>query len=119
MSVLILMAVVFAAVWLLMIRPQRRRQSELQAMIENLKPGDEIITAGGIIGEVRAKDEDEVLLEIAPDTTVRLSRRAVAAVVPPEVEDEEEDEGDEEPVAELEPAEGEPAETEPQETNRR
>ncbi len=49
--------------------------------------GEEIITAGGIFGHVReAHDEDELLVEVAPNVRLRVARRAVAAVIPPENE---------------------------------
>jgi preprotein translocase subunit YajC len=64
--------------------PQRRRQrraaEELLELIELLQPGDEIITAGGIHGTVRAVYEEELEVEIAAGVEVRLDRRAVAAV---------------------------------------
>jgi len=59
-------------------------QRELHARIE---VGEEIITAGGIFGHVReAHDEDELLVEVAPNVRLRVARRAVAAVIPPENE---------------------------------
>ncbi len=59
-------------------------QRELHARIE---VGEEIITAGGIFGHVReAHDEDELLVEVPPNVRLRVARRAVAAVIPPENE---------------------------------
>jgi preprotein translocase subunit YajC len=66
----------------LFILPSRRKQAAQRHMLEGLEVGDEIVTVGGIIGEVRELEENEVLLEIAPETTIRLARRAVAAIVP-------------------------------------
>jgi preprotein translocase subunit YajC len=78
---LIILVALFALMWLLLIRPQRRRQAE-QAQLQNvLEVGDEILTAGGIHGIVRGVDDEIVQLEIAPGTIVRLDRRAVAGVV--------------------------------------
>ncbi len=76
------------------VRPQRRRQQEQAEMQDAIETGDEVLTAGGIFGTVASVDEDEVRVEIAPGTTIRVAKRAVAAVIPPE----EEEEG--EPVAE-------------------
>ena len=84
----------FALLWLLVLRPQRRRQMEQLRMQGTLHVGDEVITAGGIRGYIRQLDEEVLKVEIAPDVQVRLDRRAVAAVVP-----EEGDEEDEEPEA--------------------
>lgn len=82
MSFLVILAVLFVVMWLLVIRPQRRRQAEQQHVMENLAPGQEILTAGGLFGTVRSVvDDEEVKVEIAPDVHVRVARRAIAAVV--------------------------------------
>jgi preprotein translocase subunit YajC len=78
---LIVLVALFALMWLLLIRPQRRRQAEQAQLQDVLEPGDEILTAGGIHGIVRGVDDEIVQLEIAPGTIVRLDRRAVAGVV--------------------------------------
>ena len=80
MGYLIVLVALFVLMWLLLIRPQRRRQAE-QARLQNvLAVGDEILTAGGIHGTVRELEDEIVHVEIAPDTIVRLDRRAVAAI---------------------------------------
>jgi preprotein translocase subunit YajC len=71
----------FGLLWFLVLRPQRRRQTEQLRMQDTLHVGDEVITAGGIRGQVRELDEEVLRVEIAPDVVVRLDRRAVAAVV--------------------------------------
>ena len=88
MELLILMIGLFAVMWLLLIRPQRRRQAQQAEMLASLEVGDEILTAGGVYGEVQAVEDDELRVEIAPGTSVRLDRRAVAAVFEGEGEDE-------------------------------
>jgi preprotein translocase subunit YajC len=82
----------FVLLWLLVLRPQRRRQMDQLRMQDTLHVGDEVITAGGIRGYIRQLDEEVLKVEIAPDVQVRLDRRAIAAVV-----SQEEDEEDEEP----------------------
>ncbi len=77
----------FVLLWLLVLRPQRRRQTEQLRMQDTLQLGDEVITAGGIRGYVRQLDEEVLKVEIAPDVVVRLDRRAVAAVVRDESEE--------------------------------
>jgi preprotein translocase subunit YajC len=72
---------VFALLWLFVLRPQRRRQTEQLQMQDTLQVGDEVITAGGIRGHVRQLDEEVLKVEIAPEVVVRLDRRAVAAIV--------------------------------------
>ena len=84
MSIIPILILLFAAMWLLVIRPQRKRQQESQRTLETLVPGAEVLTAGGLYGTVREVGEDDVHVEIAPDTVVRVSRRAIAAVMEPE-----------------------------------
>jgi preprotein translocase subunit YajC len=76
---LIVLVALFALMWLLLIRPQRRRQAEQVQMQDHLRAGDEILTAGGIHGTIKAIEGDIVHVEIAPGTLVRVDRRAVAA----------------------------------------
>jgi preprotein translocase subunit YajC len=76
----IILIAVFGLMWLLLIRPQRRRQLQQARMQDEVGVGDEVLTAGGIHGTVREIDDEIVHVEIAPGTTVRLDRRAVAAV---------------------------------------
>lgn len=104
MSILLLIVVAFALMWLFVVRPQRRRQNEQLSMQDTLHAGDEIVTAGGVYGTVTAVDEDEVLVEIAPGVVVRVARRAIASVTTEEdEEDEEEGSGEEDEESDLEP----------------
>jgi preprotein translocase subunit YajC len=93
---LVLVLLLLFVGWLLLVRPQRRRQQIQQSMIENLRRGDEVLTAGGFFATVREIGEDEVTVELAPGTEARLSKRAIAAVLPPD---------DAESPAEAEPVE--------------
>ena len=68
-----------AAMWLIVIRPQRRKQKVQQTMQSDLSVGDEILTAGGLYGKVTRIDDDEARVEIAPNVEVRLALRAIAA----------------------------------------
>ena len=102
MQGLIIVVVLFALFWLLLIRPQRRRQAQQNALIQNVEVGDEIVTAGGLFGHVKGVADDELLVEIAPGTSVRIARRAVASIVGPEDEEEDEElEAGEEPEHEA------------------
>jgi preprotein translocase subunit YajC len=96
MGYLIVLVALFALFWLLVLRPQRRRQYEQLRMQDTLHVGDEIVTAGGIRGHVRQLDEEVLRVEIAPGVEVRVDRRAIAAIV--------EDEGDEEQGEQEAPA---------------
>ncbi|MDX6507872.1 MAG: preprotein translocase subunit YajC [Gaiellaceae bacterium] len=80
MGYLIILVALFGLMWLLLIRPQKKRQNQQAQMQDTVSPGDPILTAGGIHGIVREIEGEIVHVEIAPGTTVRLDRRAVAAV---------------------------------------
>jgi preprotein translocase subunit YajC len=77
-----LLIIAFGFLYFVLVRPQRRRQTETQRMLSALKPGDEVVTAGGIYGTVtELVDDDDVLLEIAPQLRVRVARKAIGAVI--------------------------------------
>ena len=72
---LILMFVVF---YFLLIRPQKKRDKEVQKMRENIEVADEIVTIGGIIGRIVSIKEDTIVLETAGDRSkIRLARWAI------------------------------------------
>lgn len=94
MQFLIVMALLLVVMWVLMIRPQRQRQREHQTMIDSAGVGDDILTTGGIYGTITEADGDDIVVELAEDLTVHMTRRGIAAVLPPEDEDEQEEEDD-------------------------
>jgi len=83
----IVIVVLFALMWFLLVRPQRKRSQAQLIMQDNLRKGDEIITAGGLHGTVISIEDDVLEIEIAKGTIARLDRRAVAAIVTPEEEE--------------------------------
>lgn len=94
MGYLIVIVAVFALLWLLVLRPQRRRQLQQLEMQNTLHVDDEIITAGGMHGYVKQLDETVLTIEIAPGVKVRLDRRAVAGVVQPDEPDEQDEQAE-------------------------
>jgi preprotein translocase subunit YajC len=84
LNFLIVIVVLFVLMWLLLIRPQRRRSQAQLSMQDTLRKGDEIITAGGLHATVVSIEDDVLEVELAPGIVVRMDRRAVAAVVAPE-----------------------------------
>ena len=80
--------VLLGIVWFFLIRPRQRQVRAQQQQVSALQVGDEIVTAGGIYGTVKAIDGDELRLEVAPDVVVRIAKRAVAAVLTERDEDE-------------------------------
>jgi preprotein translocase subunit YajC len=111
----------FALIWLFIVLPQRRRQSTHQKMLDSLKVGDEVLTAGGIYGYVTELAQEELAIEVADGVELRIAKRAVASVVPPEVDEDDEADVDEEPVEEPaeEPGEGLASAEEPEPTPER
>lgn len=99
MATLILLAAMFVLLWVLLIRPQRRKQLDQQNLLSSIEPGDEVLTVGGIYGIVTdIDDEDDLIVEIAEGIQVRIARRAVGGVVKPDEEDEDVEEGVEDDV---------------------
>ena len=85
----IILIIAMGAIWVLFIRPQKRRQQLQQQMLNQIEPGAEVLTAAGLYGTVVEVDGDEIKVEIADGVVVKIARRAIGAVIPPEVEEEE------------------------------
>ena len=74
---IIMMAAVILIFWLFMIRPQQKRQKEVQRKREALSTGDRIVTSGGLYGVIRDIKETEFVVEIAEGVRVRVDRGSV------------------------------------------
>jgi preprotein translocase subunit YajC len=72
----------FAAMYFLMIRPQQKRAKEQKAMIEALAKGDEVVTAGGILGKVSKVNDAYITLEVANATEVVVQKASVTVLLP-------------------------------------
>ena len=83
---LILLAIA-ALFWLVMVRPQQRRQQAMAQMQRSIAVGDEVMLTSGIIGHVRSLDEKTVHLEVSEGVTVRVVRGAIGEVVTPVTRD--------------------------------
>ena len=77
-----LIVAMFAVLYFLMIRPQMKRAKEHKAMVDALQKGDEVITAGGVLGRISKVGEGYVGLEIAPNVEIQVQRAAVQTVLP-------------------------------------
>ena len=101
MQGLLIIVLLFGVLWFAMIRPQRAKAQAQQRMLGTVAPGDEILTVGGIYGIVQELEPDEdggdLIVEIADGIHVRIARKALATVIKPEDDDEDdaEDEDDE------------------------
>lgn len=77
---LVLMALVF---WFLILRPQMKRQKDQAAKIAAVKKGDQVVTAGGLIGKVVRVDDQYVDLELAPNVKVKAVKSTLGDIVSP------------------------------------
>lgn len=91
MGFLIVMVLILVVMYVLMIRPQRQRQREQQLMIEGASVGDDILTTGGIYGTISEAEGDDIVVDIADGLSVHMTRRGIAAVLPPEADFEDAD----------------------------
>ena len=82
--IFIFFLVLLVFMYVLLIRPQRQQAKRHQEMLSSIGVGDEVITAGGLYGEVTAIDDERVQLEIDADVRVAVARRAIANKVSPE-----------------------------------
>lgn len=81
LSSLIPLVLVFGIMYLLLIRPQQQRMKQHQSMVEGVRRGDTVVTAGGIVGRVmKVKDDGEVLVEIADNVQVRVMKSTLSDV---------------------------------------
>ncbi|HCS87132.1 MAG TPA: preprotein translocase subunit YajC, partial [Bacteroidales bacterium] len=76
-SFLIMMLLIFVVFYFFMIRPQTKRQKELQKQRDALKKGDRVVTAGGIYGIIKEVNETTFIVEIAKDITIKVDKASV------------------------------------------
>ena len=81
MSMLLMMIIIFAIMWLFMIRPQQKRQKEIQNFRNSMTVGTNVVTAGGIYGVVKSIDEADnaLMVEIANGVRIKVDRNSVYA----------------------------------------
>lgn len=77
-TIILFLILMFAIVYFLMIRPQRRRQKEHEELMTELRKGDRVITAGGIYGQIESLSEDSVILKVESGATMRVARGSIA-----------------------------------------
>lgn len=81
-TTLIMLGVLFAAFYFILIRPQSKRAKEHKAMIAALAKGDEVVTAGGVLGRITNLGDAYVTVHIAEGVEVKVQRQAVQTVLP-------------------------------------
>lgn len=81
MSTLLMFALIIGIFYLMILRPQQKRQKERQKMLDAVKKGDKIVTAGGLHGTIAGMDEKTVLIQVADNVKMKFERSAVASIV--------------------------------------
>ncbi|MEO7387172.1 MAG: preprotein translocase subunit YajC [Gammaproteobacteria bacterium] len=76
------LVIIFVVFYFLLIRPQQKRQKEHRDLIAKLSVGDEVVTAGGVLGRVTELGESFVHVEIADGVTIKVQRPTIGAVMP-------------------------------------
>ncbi|SMX22400.1 preprotein translocase subunit YajC [Boseongicola aestuarii] len=80
-SLVIPMVLIFGIMYFLLIRPQQKKLKEHQSMVEALRRGDQVVTAGGIVGKVtKVRDDAEIEIEIATGVNVRVVKHTITQV---------------------------------------
>ena len=74
--------VIFVLFYFMLIRPQMKRAKEQKKMIDALQKGDEVITAGGLLGKITKVGEQYVSLEIADNVTIQVQKQTVQTLLP-------------------------------------
>lgn len=74
------MIAIFAIFYFLLVVPMRKRQKNLQTLIDSIKKGDRVVTTGGLYGEVAAIDSTVVVLKVADNVKLRVAKSAIAGL---------------------------------------
>jgi preprotein translocase subunit YajC len=77
----VMMVAIFAIFYLLIIMPQRKKQKRHMELVENLKPGDKIVTSAGIFGKVVSVQKDRIELKIAANVQIEITKSAVGVIL--------------------------------------
>lgn len=74
--------IIFLVFWFFLIRPQMKQQKEHKNMVEALSKGDEVVTAGGVLGKIIQVSDSFVTLEIAKGVEIKVQKNSVSATMP-------------------------------------
>jgi len=74
---IIFLVLIFGLFYFVMVRPQRKRQKEHQTMVQELRKGDKVVTAGGIYGTIESLSEDSIVIKVESGATLRVARGSV------------------------------------------
>ena len=81
-SFIIMMVLMFAAFYFLLIRPQQKKQKQHNELVAGLQVGDEVLTAGGILGKITGVSEHYAVISISDNTEIKIQKASVSMVVP-------------------------------------
>jgi preprotein translocase subunit YajC len=76
-GMIIFLVVIFAVMYLLMIRPRQKQQKQHESMMQELRPGDRVIIAGGIYGQIESLSEETAILRIESGATMKVARGSI------------------------------------------
>jgi preprotein translocase subunit YajC len=76
-GMIIFLVVIFGVMYLLMIRPRQKQQKQHETMMQELRPGDRVIIAGGIYGQIESLSEDTAILRIESGATMKVARSSI------------------------------------------
>ena len=77
LTMLLMLALIFVVMWLFMIRPQQKRQKQLNEFRNSLSKGDKVVTVGGIYGTIVEVNDNKVLLEIDKDVKIKVDKASL------------------------------------------
>jgi len=83
-TIIVFVVVLFGIFYFLMIRPQQKRAKEMQKLMESMKVGEEVVTAGGIYGTIERIDDMTMELRIASGATMKVARSSIVGKAHPE-----------------------------------
>jgi preprotein translocase subunit YajC len=76
-GMIIFLVVIFAVMYFLMMRPRQKQQKQHEAMMQELRPGDRVIIAGGIYGQIESLSEDTAIIRIESGATMKVARGSI------------------------------------------
>ena len=80
MTTILMFAVIIAIFYFMILRPQQKRQKERKTLLESMKKGDKVVTAGGLHGTIVGIEDKTVLLQIAENVKVKVERSSISVV---------------------------------------
>ena len=78
---LVPLVIMFGIFYFLLIRPQQKKAKEHKALLEALKKGDQVVTAGGMHGKISAVEDNVVIIEVANNVNIKFNKAHVAAII--------------------------------------